>query len=988
MTLSSTWVFVAGLIYLSGLGGILYASQKYRWARRLSQHPITQVLALGVFASSWSLFGASQLALEYGYGALAYYLGTGSLFLFAPLALKPLSELCKRYQLNSLADLLVFRYYSKRAGQAATLLLSISLLPLLAAQFQSLADGFEVLTHDQHNSDGFLHGNRLAVIAYACSILYLCWLSAAKQRTKRLANLLAFDTIFKVFIFNAVGLFALFNVFGGLEQLDNWLVEHPENVQQLYSPLRQTASHTLLLVFVASALIMPNAFYGTMISQRRKTISRILPWAIPTLLLLFALPIFPILWAGFELAAPVAPEYFALGIPLAMNQPSLALLMYIAGLSASTTAIITICLSLSTMIVNHWVLPFTGIRKGIGLNQQLKSFRQRAIFALVCTSFALYYAFGSAHSLTDLAIMSFIAGAQFLPGLIAINYWPAGNRQGLIAGLITGACIWAAGLAIPSLLGIRSVTLIDWPLIQIGLDHWDTVAMVSLSLNTVLFIWFSQRRKTSIEEAYSADLCAENELSQPLRTQLNVFSVLEIKQRLAKSLGLELMDKEIPRALKQLNMDESENRPYALRRLRDRIETNLSGILGVNMAHEIIDREIPIHSNQSNAMSADVNLIEARLAKSKGELSGLAAELNNLRLYHRNTLQGLPTAVCSLGHDLEILMWNHAMGQLTKLPSRAINGSHLDSLPEPWGHLIANFYHNNDNHLVSQHVEVDGESCWFSLHKSIINNPLSQRDDGVVILVEDVTETHKLEQELMHSERLASVGRLAAGVAHEIGNPVTGIACLAQNLKYDTSNPESLEVADQIVSQTDRISRIVHSLVNFSHSGSTDTQHHQKVQLKSCIDEAINLLKLQQQKPDLSLINQVSSETEVWGDSQRLIQVFVNLLSNARDASPNEGQVIVDAQKCNNQWLLRVTDQGSGVPDELADRILEPFFTTKEPGEGTGLGLAMVYSIVEEHGGSIEIRNVQRNEIITGAQFIIKLPINLETQSHEGNTRA
>lgn len=328
------------------------------------------------------------------------------------------------------------------------------------------------------------------------------------------------------------------------------------------------------------------------------------------------------------------------------------------------------------------------------------------------------------------------------------------------------------------------------------------------------------------------------------------------------------------------------------------------------------------------------------------------------------------------------------MGQLTKLPSQDINGSHLDSLPEPWGSLIANFYHNNDNHLVSQHIDIGGESCWFSLHKSIINNPLSQRDDGVVILVEDVTETHRLEQELMHSERLASVGRLAAGVAHEIGNPVTGIACLAQNLKYDTSNPESLEVADQIVSQTDRISRIVHSLVSFSHSGSADTQHHQKVQLKSCIDEAINLLKLQQQKPGLSLINKVSQETEAWGDSQRLIQVFVNLLSNARDASPNEGQVVVDAQKGNDQWLLRVTDQGPGVPDNIADRILEPFFTTKDPGEGTGLGLAMVYSIIEEHGGSIEIRNIQQKETITGAQFIIKLPINLETQSHEGNTRA
>src|SRR5690625_5498623 len=110
--------------------------------------------------------------------------------------------------------------------------------------------------------------------------------------------------------------------------------------------------------------------------------------------------------------------------------------------------------------------------------------------------------------------------------------------------------------------------------------------------------------------------------------------------------------------------------------------------------------------------------------------------------------------------------------------------------------------------------------------------------------LEDVTETQLLEQELIHSERLASVGRLAAGVAHEIGNPITGIACLAQNLQYESENAETLEAAEQILSQTDRVSRIVHSLVSFSNSGQNKRSEFEAVNLRRCDLEAIQLLYL------------------------------------------------------------------------------------------------------------------------------------------------
>src|SRR5690606_36770277 len=117
--------------------------------------------------------------------------------------------------------------------------------------------------------------------------------------------------------------------------------------------------------------------------------------------------------------------------------------------------------------------------------------------------------------------------------------------------------------------------------------------------------------------------------------------------------------------------------------------------------------------------------------------------------------------------------------------------------------------------------------------------------EGVIILVEDLTETELLEEELAHSERLASIGRLAAGVAHEIGNPITGIACLAQNIRDETQNDELRGMARQIIEQTDRTSRIVQSLVNFAHSGAHKTDRRQEVVgIADCVQEAITLISL------------------------------------------------------------------------------------------------------------------------------------------------
>jgi len=161
-------------------------------------------------------------------------------------------------------------------------------------------------------------------------------------------------------------------------------------------------------------------------------------------------------------------------------------------------------------------------------------------------------------------------------------------------------------------------------------------------------------------------------------------------------------------------------------------------------------------------------------------------------------------------------------------------------------------------------------------------------------------------------------------------------------------------MADQIQEQTKRVTRIVQSLMNFSHSGHLTTEHL-PVNISTCIDEAIQLLRLSNEGRDIEYINECDPNWQVVGDSQRLVQVFINLLGNARDASPDFSSIRAFGHIDPHQVTLHVVDQGSGIAEDKLDHIFDPFFTTKEVGKGTGLGLALVYSIVEEHYGHISI---------------------------------
>lgn len=970
-------VLLAGGCYFVLLFLLAWLADRQRLPGWLVDNPLVQVLSLGVFVSAWTFYGVVDLFNQYGYGALSYYMGAGGLFVFAPLILMPLFRLTRTYQLHSLADLLVFRFRSPFVGVLATLCLLLCALPLLALQIQAVTDtslivGYRPLD-DAH--EPLLRQNLLAAAFCAAAVLFAAAFGAGRERHRGLVVAMAVESVVKMLALLLVGLFALRHVFGGFRGLDKWLSLHPEQVETLYRPVENTSSHMLVMLFFATAIVLPHMFHMGFAENTRVRTLRQASWGMPLYLLGLSLPILPILWAGFEAGAAVTPEYYTLGVPLAVGNNRLAALAYIGGLSAALGTTVVLAVSLSTMCLNHWILPlYRPVASMMDLYGVIAWLRRVLMALVVAGGYGFYLLLQNGQTLTDLAIVSFIGSLQFLPGVFAVLYGPAANRRGLVAGLVAGVLLWSGGLLLPMLTGWR---VLEMPLlgiyIRLGIENWSQLTTLALLANIVLLVSVSRLTGRTLEEQRAAEQCSIDDVARPLRLELDVHSAAEMGNRLAQVLGADTARKELMRALTDLEQSMEDARPYALRRLRDRLEANLSGLMGAAVAHALMDRVVPYHTAADAPLKEDLHFVENRFNQYRHHLTGMAGELDKLRRHHRQTLESLPMAVCSLGDDGEVLLWNRAMAELTGIDTEAVIGSTVITLPHPWGRLIDDFLLDTQSHAHKQTVEVDGATRWLSLHKAALaGGELAADAEGQIIMIDDLTETERLEQELLHSERLASIGRLAAGVAHEVGNPVTGIACLAQDLKYESDQPAVRETAAQILGQTERITRIVQSLVHFSHAGRAGDDERAAVDLFECAEEAIHLLSLQKDRPRVHFNNLMPPDMVIQGSEQTLTQLFINLLGNARDASPPESPVDISAEREAETIVVRVRDYGHGVAPQHLGRLFEPFFTTKPAGQGTGLGLSLVYSIVENHGGHIDVRSPVEQDM--GTEFIITFP--------------
>ena len=352
-------------------------------------------------------------------------------------------------------------------------------------------------------------------------------------------------------------------------------------------------------------------------------------------------------------------------------------------------------------------------------------------------------------------------------------------------------------------------------------------------------------------------------------------------------------------------------------------------------------------------------------------------ELALLKEFNESIVESVNVGLLAVDEDGCITRCNSTFEQMMEFPREKVVGKPVEDI------FDESFALNLDNILGKSRWHLTEIRNAYKLHtfsangNSLVLNvavaPLrsvSNAQTGAIVVLENVTSRIKLEETLQQSEKLSSIGLLAAGVAHEVNTPLTGVSSYTQMLlgMVPETDPKHA-LLQKMQRQTDRASNIVGNLLNFSRTGSA--LESAEVDVNKLLDDTLQLLEPQMRKSNIEIVKNYSPvPAKIFGNAGKLQQVFTNLILNARDAMIGGGTITLNTKaNGDNAIHIDVTDTGEGIPAENLTKIFDPFFTTKGVGNGTGLGLAVTYGIVQEHGGTIEARSDG-----FGSTFLLSFP--------------
>lgn len=406
------------------------------------------------------------------------------------------------------------------------------------------------------------------------------------------------------------------------------------------------------------------------------------------------------------------------------------------------------------------------------------------------------------------------------------------------------------------------------------------------------------------------------------------------------------------------------------------------------------DSDEPFNSEDLGLLTAVAGQVATAIENGRlyRQLHLKAEELGRMREFNENILESLDDGLVVFDGDERIVRWNHALESFYGIKRAQAMGRFLaDVFDEPFLEALRAARQETPQGatlfkvpLVSRVSGSMEEAPRLLVNATAV--PLKGLAGpgevaGTILLLENVTDHVRLEEQLQISERMASIGLLAAGVAHEVNTPLTGISSYTQMLleHADPSDPRTV-LLEKIERQTFRAAKIVNGLLTLSRPG-TPGGDRSCVDLNVVINDVFSLLEHQFELGKIKVRRELSPvPVTVRGIEHQLQQVFLNLFLNARDAMSRGGWLRVVTHLDGEQVVAEVADTGSGIPLDQLARIYDPFFTTKAIGRGTGLGLSISYGIIREHDGAIHCESA----VGQGTRFIVTLPFAESTRLRTG----
>jgi two-component system, NtrC family, sensor histidine kinase HydH len=343
--------------------------------------------------------------------------------------------------------------------------------------------------------------------------------------------------------------------------------------------------------------------------------------------------------------------------------------------------------------------------------------------------------------------------------------------------------------------------------------------------------------------------------------------------------------------------------------------------------------------------------------------------LDEMRTYTRNVLESMANGLITVDKSLRIATYNPNALEILRKRKDELDGK-LVSQILPLEDEIKKVLSDSDS-ILEKEVKINGDAkskSFLALTVSPLKDQESSRPKGAVIILRDMTIIRELEQKVITSEKLAALGRLSAGVAHEIRNPLNSIRGFIQYFQKKLSlEPEDYRYTDLMLTEVDRLNRVISKLLAYS------KPREPRLTIRSAeeiVDHCVRVVEREARESGVEIIVEPSNPELplVMVDSDQMTQVFLNILINAIEATPSGGKVMIALSATDEGRLQVVTsDKGLGIPRENIDKLFDPFFSTKK--KGTGLGLAIVKSIIEGHAGEIDVESDPEK----GTRFIVTL---------------
>lgn len=978
-------------------------------AKKISHHPFVYSLALGIYCTSWTYYGAVGTAANSGWSYLPILLGPALLFLIGNRFLRKMILVSKKQNITTIADFISARYGKRQlTAILVTFIALLATIPYIALQLKALSTSFVLLQTTTEIS-----GSMMALMGTLIMALFAIFFGTQKvdvtEYRSGLMLAVAFESIVKLLALVAVAGLAYY-VFS----------QHESNMLEYFSTHNSFGQwendEFFSFNFVAQSLMaaaaiicLPRQFHVTVVDNQDINHLKTARWAFPLYLLLTAGVIIPIATAAMHpaIGSGVAADSFVLALPLDQHSALLSTFVFIGGLSAATAMIVVATLTLSTMISNDVVLPLM-LRRKFKRNLITTSYKRRilltrrfTIAVILGLSYLYQQLFGNQAALASMGLVAFSLVTQLLPAVIGGLYWRKGHAYGVYAGLMAGFACWMLFLMLPIFEGIP---IGDSTLQQNVITQGTFVALFA---NIVCYIAFSlganERLVDKIQAAAFVNPKEQLNLEKRNSKQIKA-TVYDLKVLLQTFLGIQRSKQLIVRYTMKHDFADDNETPSS--EFVDFCERALTGVLGASSARVLIstvlsgkqmafEEVVNFFDETTQAIQFNQNLLFTSLENLSHGISVVDKDLKLVAWNKRYTeLFEYPESFLEVGQPIEeIIRFNVSKGecgpgeieaQVSKRVQHLKNGSshhfirrrrngqviEMIGNPLPDGGFVTCFS-DITNHIETQNaleeVNIDLENRIEARMLEIrsINEDLEAQIDKRIETEKQLNQA-KLEAEKANDSKT----RFLALASHDILQPLNAARLYLAAVDQGELSQTNLSTMEKLGDSLDSTVHLMSSLLEIAkleQGAMTPTPRHFPIKdiLGPLSNEYAILCKekgLQFKVRDCDAI--------VHADTTYLRRIVQNLVSNAVKYT-EKGKVLVACRKRKHDLRIEVWDTGPGINQVEQAKVFNDFYRIQSTdNKGLGLGLGVVKRMADLMSLSLSLRSAPDK----GSCFAIEVP--------------